>query len=805
MADLTETATGMDAGDEGEVDLPLAGVRVLDLAAGTMAATARLLGELGADVIRVEPAGGDPGRRAGPMLAGASLSWTAANLGKRAVALEPGDARFAALVAEADILIETTAPGSAAHFALDPAGLARRHPGLVLLSVSDFGQAGPWARWRATDPVLHALTGGLSRSGLPGRPPLLPPGELTYQTAAAQAAFVALAAFIHRLRTGEGDHVDLSLLEAGMAALDPGFGVSGSAQSGVPVWKLARGRVDERHRYPIIPCADGHVRLCVLAPRQWRGMWEWMGRPDAFAGKEWEHLVTRFRSPDLIPAFTRFFANRTRTQIEREAAEHGVPAAALLDIGEAVANEQLVARRAVAKVMVAPGVSARFPDGTIEIDGARAGIRGPAPALSGEAGFAAPRPAWHPFPAAARPLEGLKVLDMGVIVVGAETGRLLADQGADVVKVENGAFPDGQRQSRDDSPVTVTFAAGHRNKRGLSIDLRAPAGKALFERLLAQADVLLSNFKPGTLDSLGFPQARLAAINPRLVAVDSSAFGPTGPWSRRGGYGPLVRCSAGLTKQWVYPGEPDGFSDGVTVYPDHVAARIGAVGALALLIRRMRTGQGGTASVSQMEVMLGHMATAVAALGAAAKGHQVDTPPAPAPWGLFPAAGDDEWVVVTVEDEAQWRALCLAIGREDWLEDPTLRDAVARADERERIDAGVAAWVAARAPDEAMALLQQAGVPAGQMLRVMELTETPQHRALGTFREATHPLIDTSFAVEAAPARSRLPAPDQRPAPRIGEQSDAVLADWLGLDAAEIAALAAAGTIETAAPIPAAA
>ncbi len=749
-------------------DLPLTGLRVVDMAAGPLAATARLLGELGAEVIRVEPPQGDPDRAVGPMLAGTSLSWVAHNLGKRATTIDAADPALDTLLAEADVLIETTRPGSDAHFALDPAGRAARHPHLVVVSVSDFGQSGPWAQWQASDSVLHALSGGLSRSGLPDREPLLPPGELTYQTAAVQAAYVALVSFIQRLRDGqedgrEGDHVDLSLLEAGMAALDPGFGVAGSAQSGVPAWKMSRGRVDERHRYPIMPCADGFVRMCVLAPRQWRAMWDWMGRPEPFAGPEWEKIQTRFRSPDLIPAMTRFLADKTRSQIEEEGAARGIPCAGLLDLNEAVKTAQMTARDAFARVEVAPGTTATFPNGTIEIDGARAGIRGPAPVAEDGAAFRSPRPAWRVSPAD-RPLAGIRVLDMGIIVVGAETGRLLADQGADVVKVENGAFPDGQRQSRDDSPVSITFAAGHRNKRGLSIDLKSDEGKALFERLLLQADVLLSNFKPGTLDGLGFTRERLAAINPALVAVDSSAFGPTGPWSRRLGYGPLVRCSAGLTPQWVYDGEPESFSDGITVYPDHVAARVGAVGAVALLIRRWRTGRGGTASVSQAEVMLGHMATQIAAQSAGVAMPARES-------GIFPAAGEDEWVVVTPRDPAALRA---AIG-----------------------DVPLADWTRQRPAAEAAATLQAAGIPAGHMLRVVELPDAPQFQALGTFRTVRHPLIDTPFAVEGAPARSRLPEPGQHPAPRIGEDSDGVLADWLGLSRNEIEDLLSRGVIET--------
>ncbi|UVO50951.1 CoA transferase [Sphingomonas sp. SUN019] len=753
-----------------DLDLPLSGVRIVDCVPGSLGALGRLLGELGADVIRVEPRGGGADRRAGDTLGGVSLSFAAANLGKRAIGLDlPADAAaFEALVAEADILLAA---------GVDVTGLRERHLALVILSISDFGSDGPWASWTASDAVLHALSGGLSRSGLPGREPLIPPGELTLQTACAQAAWVVLAAFVQRLRTGKGEHIDLSLLEAGMQALDPGFGLAGSAQSGIPLWKMSRGRVDERHRYPIFPCADGFVRLCILAPRQWRGMFRWMGEPEQFAGPEWERLQTRFRSTTLLPAIADFLADKTRDRIEAEAEAHGVPAAALLDTSEATVTPQMTARRAFVPVEVAPGLSAPFPNGTIEIDGARAGVRGPAPDIS-DARFDAPRPAFDAPPPADRPLDGVKVLDIGVIVVGGETGRLFADMGADVVKVENGAFPDGQRQSRDDAPVSITFAAGHRNKRGLSIDLKSDRGKALFLDLVREADVLLSNFKPGTLAALGFDAATLSDANPRLVTVDSSAFGPTGPWSKRLGYGPLVRCSAGLAKEWVYPGEPDSFSDAITVYPDHVAARIGAVGALALLIRRMRTGRGGSASVAQAEVMLAHNGAKIAALGARAAGLPVSAGQRIEDW-LIACAGEDEWCVVTVRDDA----------------DRALLASVARGCDRISVER----WAAERMPDEVMETLQAAGIPAGKMVRVVEMPDTPQYKARGFFRIAHHPLIEVDSAVEIAPAHfATIPDPEQGPAPRIGEHSVEILRDWLRLDDAGVAPLLADKIIEQA-------
>ncbi|WEK44433.1 MAG: CoA transferase [Candidatus Sphingomonas colombiensis] len=700
------------------LDLPLIGIRVLDAVPGPLGAIGRFLGELGAEVIRVEPTGGGADRVAGDMVAGIGLDFIAANLGKRAATIDlPRDAaRFMELAQAADILLEARLPG------LDVDAVRAANPALVVVSISDFGEQGPWKDWRASDAVLHALTGGLSRSGLPGRPPLLPPGELTFQTAAPQIAYLALAAFIGRLRTGQGDWLDVALLEAAMQALDPGFGLSGSAQSGVPMWKMPRGRSDERHRYPIFRCADGFVRLCVLAPRQWRGMFKWMGEPAEFAGPEWEKLMVRYRSAALLDAFTCFLAPKTRAEIESGAEAHGVPAAGLLDVDEAIATPQMIARNAFAPVEIASGVSLPFPNGAVEIDGVRAGIRGPAPAPGGDASFADARPVFDAPPGTV-PLDGIRVLDMGVIVVGGETGRLLGDLGAEVIKVENGAFPDGQRQSRDDAAVSLTFAAGHRNKRGLAIDLRSPRGKALFLDLVRRADVLCSNFKPGTLAALGFDQATLMATNPRLVMVDSSAFGPTGPWSGRLGYGPLVRSSAGLTRQWVYPGEPESFSDAITVYPDHVAARIGTCAVLALLIRRMRTGRGGSASLSQAEVMLGQKGAEIAALAA---GPALERGAATENW-LLACAGDDEWCVVTIRDDADRAALGAVAG-----------GAGRAAAER---------WAAAHAPGEAMALLQAAGIPAGAMVRVIDMPESPQYQALGTFRAARHPLIATPFMV----------------------------------------------------------
>jgi crotonobetainyl-CoA:carnitine CoA-transferase CaiB-like acyl-CoA transferase len=769
----------------------LVGVRVIDLTAGPLAGVARMLADLGADVVRVEPRGGGADRNAHPVIEGVSLAFAAANLGKAAVALDlldRGDRKaIEAMVAAADIVIEDTAPGSAASAALDAEGLTARYPELVVVSISNFGQSTSYAAWQATTPVLLSLSGLIARSGIEGRPPLLPPGDLAMECAIPQAAVVTLLAFYNRLLTGRGDHLDFSLLDAASQVLDPGFGMTGSASGGATPSALPRGRPALGRAYPIIPCGDGFVRLCVLSPRQWQGLFEWMGRPEAFADPAFNGLAARFQSPTLIPAITRFFAGKPRAQLEAEGQRFGVPAAAVLSLDEAVESEHARARQAFSDVVLAPGLSAPFPNGVMEIDGRRAAAPRTVPTPSDDRPERTRSP-WRPAAAGApaRPLEGLRILDLGVIVVGGEQGRLLADQGAEVIKIESLAYPDGARQLAG-GLISPNFAAGNRNKQSFGLNLRDPRGKALFLELAGRSDVILSNFKPGTLQSLGLDAEVLHATNPRLIMVDSSAFGSHGPWSRRLGYGPLVRAGSGLTALWRYADDPHAFSDSVTIYPDHVAARVGVLGVLALLIRRRRTGRGGALSVSQSEVMMSHMATRIAGRALARAGRAVDDPEYDAPWGMFACAGDDDWCAITVRNDRDWLALCKAIDRADLAADAALADRRGRDAARTRIDAAVVAWTGNRTPAEAMSALQAAGVPAGAMHRVTELPHETYYRERGFFRSATHPHLAGDFLVEARMTHAKtLPDPPLAPAPLMGQQTRALAHSILGLTAAEI-------------------
>jgi len=788
---------------------PLADVRVLDLTDGRLGMTGRYLADLGADVVRAEPPGGCQSRHAEPLIAGHGVGFLVSNANKRGVVVNLNDPAgredFRELVAASDILVESAAPGTPEAAALGPDELASANPRLVHVSVTDFGRTGPLRDWHGTSDVHLALSGALARSGLPGREPLLPPEYLVYASATVQVAWTTLLAYYHRLQTGHGDHVDFSVLEALVQNLDPGFGIGGSARGALSPADLPRGRPDARQLYPIFPCADGWVRLCLLSSRQWRGMWRWLGEPGEFADAEYDHLSVRFAAaPRIYPLIEKLFTDKTRAQIAEEGQDFGVPAAELLDTADVLGNEHFADRGAFADVEVAPGLRGRLPSGFVEMDGRKAGFRRRAP-LPGEhdaevrAAWSLPRERTEAPPGDHRqPFAGLRVLDLGVIVVGAELGRLFADHGADVIKIESRAYPDGIRQS--DHPISPNSAWGHRNKRSLGLNLRTDRGRELFLRLVEHSDVVLSNFKPGTLSKLGLGYAKLAAVNPRIIVADSSAFGPTGCWRDRLGYGPLVRAAVGLSTGWRYPDDEQSFSDAITVYPDHVAARVSAVAVLAKLLERDRTGRGGTVSVSQAEVILAQLSESLLL-------ESLEPGSLPAVWserggdaprGVFPCWGDDEWCVVDVGGDLQFRALCRVLSRDGWPDDERFRTAYGRVAHSAEIRAAVESWTRQRPPREAAWLLQEAGVPAAYMQRVQEQAKDPQLAARDFLVTQSQPQFDGGElpALGSGAICRQLPGPLLGPAPLQAEHTREVVAEVLGLSRPDIEDLVEAGVLE---------
>ncbi|MGV0626334.1 CoA transferase [Mycolicibacter minnesotensis] len=782
----------------------LKSVRVLDLADGDADAVTRLLADLGADVLKVEPPGGSSARNRPPLLDGVSIAFALHNANKRSVTLDPADARdrrrFDELAATADIVVGAGPSGRAADFGTSCAELADRHAHLVTMSVTDFGVDGPRAQWRATDAVLYALSGALSRSGPTTGAPVLPPEGIASATAAVQAAWAVLVAYYNRLRCGIGDHIDFSRFDAVATALDPIFGAHGqvaAAQRGSSRW---RGRPRNQDAYPIYRCRDGYVRLCVMSPRQWRALWSWLGEPAEYADPKFGVIGERFAVwPQISALICELFAGQDMADLVAAGQSRGVPIAAVGDPAQVLAEEHFAAAGAVTRTELVPGRSAVIPSGYYVVDDERAGFRTSAPAVGdGAADWRAVPLTEAGFDGAVgdRPFQGLRIVDLGVIVAGGEASRLFGDLGAEVIKVESVDYPDGLRQARPGAAMSESFAWTHRNNLGFGLDLRSQAGKEIFGRLVGGADAVFANFKPGTLAALGFSYRALHGLNPRIVLAESSAFGETGPWSDQMGYGPLVRATTGVTALWTDPDDAgDGgrhpFYDATTVFPDHVVARVVAIGALAALIAARRAGAGSHVHVSQAETAVNQLDTSFVASAAGAL-VQPDT----AVDLVCPGAGDDEWAVISIRSDTDLRAVAAAFGDDGLAADPRFGTGAARVAHRAELAAELSRHTRVRTPADLGELLQGAGVAAAPMNRPPDVADDPQLGHRTVFAAMIHPLIEHPLPAETGPAPFRnIPAAPQRPAPLPGQDTRAICRSVLGLDDGETARLIADGVL----------
>jgi crotonobetainyl-CoA:carnitine CoA-transferase CaiB-like acyl-CoA transferase len=777
----------------------LASLRVLDLSGDGGDAVTRLLADLGADVLKVEPPGGSPSRARPPTLCGASLRFALHNANKRSVMLDPSDrsdrTRFIELAGGADIVVDDGIPGQAVAYGTSCAELADRFLHLVALSITDFGTTGRRSSWRATDPVLYALSGALSRSGPTTGTPVLPPNGIASATAAVQAAWAALVAYYNRLRCGTGDYIDFARFDAVVMALDPVFGAHGHAAAGVRRPNRWRGRPRNQDAYPIYPCQDGYVRICVMSPRQWRGLRRWMGEPEEFQDPKYDVIAARFAAwPQIGMLIQELFAAQTMKELVSAGQAHGVPIAAVLSGAQILASDHFQVVGAIADAELIPGVRTNVPAGYFAVDGQHTGFRAPAPPSGREAAR------WLADPAAipargrtTRPFDGVRIIDLGIIVAGGELSRLFGDLGAEVIKVESATYPDGLRQARVGEAMSESFAWTHRNNLAFGVDLRSVEGKQIFGQLVADADAVFANFKSGTLPALGFPYETLHTLNPRVVLAESSAFGDIGPWSTRMGYGPLVRATTGVTKLWTADDgvdrQTDGsrhrFYDATTVFPDHVVGRITAIGALAALIHRDRTGNGARVHVSQAEAVVNQLDT-LYVTDALRAGGQAELHDDTSLHNVYPCAGDDEWCVISIRSDADWISATTVFGQPGLADDQRFGTGESRVAHRHDLLRQVSAWTRTQTAVQVAEALQAAGVPAGQMNRPPDVLEDPQLCERKLFSDMTHPLFDHPLPAETGPAPFRhIPSAPQRPAPLFGQDTREICHKVLGMSSAE--------------------
>ena len=392
------------------------------------------------------------------------------------------------------------------------------------------------------------------------------------------------------------------------------------------------------------------------------------------------------------------------------------------------------------------------------------------------------------------PLAGLRVLEMGSTVAGPFCGRLLADFGAEVVKIEDPAGDPVRTMGKRFHGKSLYAASIFRNKALLALDLRQTRGREIARDMAQRADVLIENFRPGSLESWGLGYEQLSAVNPGLVMVRISGFGQDGPYSQRAGYGVIGEALSGLRH---LTGDPDRPPARVAVsMTDYITGLYAAFGATMALLARGRNGRGQVVDAALYESAFSFMEPWIPAYdktGFVANrcGSRL---PESTPNNLYPT-GDGQFLHVTAMGDAVFRRLAEAMGQPALAQDARFATATTRSAHVDEIDDLIAHWTSARPLAELEQVLEQAAVPAMRIFTIADIFADPHYRARGAIVRAPDPELGTVAMAQAVPRLSQTPGAVRHAGHRLGEDSRTVLRDWLGLDSAALDALQASRVI----------
>jgi len=814
--------------NQSETGAGLGGYRALDLTDERGYLCGKILADMGADVIKIEPPGGDPGRLNGPFYHDErdpekSLFWWAWNTSKRGITLDitsaAGRAAFLEMVKKSDFVIESFAPGYMAKLALSYDDLAKVNPGIIMISITAFGQDGPYIHYKAPDLVMMALGGYIYLIGDEDRRPLRISVPQAYYHACNEGAAAGLIALWHRERTGLGQWIDVSTQEClvwltfsnhaywDFQRVSPTRADAGSAglQPGQPRAQL------------ITPCKDGFILFQPTYGQQGpltRALATWIEQegmaPELMRTFDWdvrllndptlteeEKEERRALLRELRETFKPFFLTKTKKELFDQAIAKGfllAPVNSLHDLAE----DRHFKARGFWQTVDHPevGEKIRYPGAPFIASTSRYLLRRRAP-LIGEHNEEIRRemptwpertglPAWDAEDTT-EVFKGLKIADFTWVAAGPRAARYFADHGATVIKVENPDRPDIGRSippHRDDISEpdrSGWFALYNVNKLDIAINLRLPEGLELAKRLIKWADVLIESNRPGALRGLGLGYEAVKDLNPGLIYVSSSQLGQTGPYSRFGGYGHHAAAMTGFHDLTGWPDRPP--CGLFWAYTDHISPQYMVTAIVTALLERQRTGKGQYIDQSQNEAGLQFLAPHF--LDYVVNGRTVERnanrDPHAAPHNVYQCVGVDRWCAIAVFTDEEWRAFCRVIGQPALAQDSRFATLALRKQNEDELDQLVENWTINLTAETVMHRLQQAGVPAGVLYNAEDLHCDPQLRLRQHYVTVDHSVIGP-HQVDTLPYRfSRTPVREYRPEPCLGEHNAYVCTEILGL------------------------
>jgi crotonobetainyl-CoA:carnitine CoA-transferase CaiB-like acyl-CoA transferase len=796
---------------------PLAGVRVLDLAGEAGVFVGRALAELGADVVRPET-GADRVRQREPFLDGVagperSLHHLHFNAGKRSVALDPqspeGQAGLAALAGAADIVVTTPGPGAAGIAGLEE--LRAANPGLISLVVTPYASDSPFREEAGSDLTAVAAGGLMYLNGFPDGPPVRPGAEQGYHMGSLVALATSLVVLAARERdpARRGAVVEVSLQEAvSMATLQ-------TANANLYTWHglipRRRGLTGPRGERSLFECRDGGWISFVVplgAPALWSAFTQWVaeaGIESPYDASEWSQPEYRAAHPDVTAGIVAELCRRhDRDELFHEGQRRRMLVMPASTAGDLAGSEHLAQRsfftatghehlgreltdvgtpyRFSATPARLPRRAPRLGEHTVEV---LAELAGPRASSRGTAGTVEP----------GRLLEGIRVADFCWLIAGPSATRMLADYGADVIKIESRSRLDNIRaigvQPAEPGSLDTNgvFNDCNTGKRSVTLNLSHPRGIELAKELVARSDVVTNNFTGDRMDRWGLGYEDLRKINPGVIMLTMPALGATGPFRRYGSYGNGLIAFSGLNQNMGFAGDPPlGMA---ALYSDFSAPYAAVAAIAAALYHRERTGEGQFIEVAQAEATMNLLGpdileyTANGTLPPRLGNRSRDD----VPHGAYPCAGEDRWCAIAVGSDAQWQALADVIGAAD----PRFATLAGRRRHEDEIDALVSAWTGERDAPAAARLLRQAGVPAHVVADLSDLLAPG-----GGLRDRHIVPVErdgVTFHTHAQPAVIDGQRTRPRAAPRLGEHNAEVFTGLLGLTDADLAELAEAGVI----------
>ena len=809
----------------------LSGYRVLDLADHRGELASMMLGDLGADVIKIEPPEGSSSRRLPPFLEGApdserSLSYFAFNRNKRGITLdlatESGKAELLRLVEGADFVFESAAAGAMTAAGLGFGELSRVNPRLVYTAISAYGQDGPYAGYAASDLTLSAMGGQAALQGVPERAPVRITVPQVWLHASSEAAVGALIAHERMLRTGEPQFVDVSAQAAMVWSMMQGM-----------VAHAIQGRDFERMGAVLqlgtisLPlcyeCTDGHVvAVCngsVIAKMMVWLVEEKVVPEEWLTGEDWPSYDIRllqgqpltYSLEEVTEAISRYLKLHSKKELMDRGLREGVTIAPVNTVEDLLKFEQLQAREFFVEAPLPDGSSARAAGLPARAAKSPLRIRRWAPRLGEHTAELAGEPkrsreGTAPTGAMSTngrglPFAGLKVADFTWLMAGPVATKYLGDHGATVVRLETSNPPCRLRAAGpylDGVPGanrSQFFGDFNTSKLSIAVNLKNDAGRDVARRLVAWADVVVENFTPGTMDDLGVGYEWAKTVNPSVIYASSCLMGQTGPAASFAGYGYHAAALAGF---YEVTGWPDLPPDGPwSAYTDVVSPRFFAAVILAALDRRRRTGEGEHIDISQAEAALTFLAPQfldfdVNGRVARRNGNRSDVF---APHSMYPCAGKDQWCAIAVETDDQWQALRKALGDPAWAQGDRYENAEGRLAAQEELDARISDWTRERGPYDVMRALQDAGVPSGVAQRSSDLLKDPQLKHRSFHRYLDHPEMGN---VPYSGHQFRIRGYDSGPlfaAPCLGEHSEQVMRDILGMSEEQMAEVLASGAL----------